>query len=113
MLVRGQAKLPFVYLGNLSQGGLEVTTSFILHAAVFNKASKMMVAVLASLPAKVVDVTVERVWSGRLELEARKFLDLCFKGIKAYAINRILQPASLSAVQNRSMTRQSPRRRKN
>jgi hypothetical protein len=41
-----------------------------------------MVAILASLPSKVVNVTVKRVWSGRLELEARKFLGLCFEGIK-------------------------------
>jgi hypothetical protein len=80
VLVRGQAKLAFVYVGDLPQGGLEVTTSFVLHTTVsIGKASKMVVAILASSPARVVDVTVKRVWSGRLKLEARESLDLCFK----------------------------------
>jgi hypothetical protein len=100
MLVRGQAKLAFMYLGNLSQSTLEFTARFILYATVFDKASEMVVAILAGLPAKVVDVTVERILSGRLELDTRQFLDLCFEGIKAHAIDRILQAAILPAARN-------------
>ena len=100
MLVGSQAKLAFVYLCNLSQGSLEVAAGLILYATVFDEASEMMVAILASFPAKVVNVTVERVRSGRLELDARKFLHLFFEGIKAHTINRILQTAILPAARN-------------
>jgi hypothetical protein len=100
MLVRGQAKLAFMYLGNLSQSSLEFTAGLILYATVFDKASEMVVAILAGLPAKVVDVTVKGVRPRRLELDTRHVLDLCFEGVKAYAINCILQAAILPAARS-------------
>ena len=101
MLVRGQTELALVYLRDLSQRGLEITAGLVLHASILDEASKMVSAILAGLPAKVIDVTVERKWPCRLELEAEKFLYFCLENLEAHAINRILQAGVLSAAQSR------------
>ena len=99
MLVRSQPELALVYLRDFSQRRLEITSRFVLHASIFDEARKMVFAILASLPAKVVNVTVERKVSCRLELEAKKFLDFCLEYIEAHSIDRVLQTGVLSTVQ--------------
>jgi len=42
------------------------------------------------LPAEIVNITVESIRAGRLEMEAEKFLYFCPEGIETHAINRIL-----------------------
>jgi hypothetical protein len=100
VLVRSQPELALVYLRDLSQCRLEITAGLVLHASILDEASEMVLAILASLPAKVVDVTVERIRPCGLELEAKKFLDFCLENIEAHAINRILQAGVLSAAQS-------------
>lgn len=90
MLIRSQAELSLMYLCNLPQSGLEVTVGFILYATIFDEASEMMFAILAGLPAEIVNITVEGVRAGSLEMEAEKFLYFCFEDIETHAINRIL-----------------------
>lgn len=97
MLIRGQAELSLVYLCNLPQRSLEITTGFILHATILDEAGKVMLSVLASLPAEVVNIAVESVRTGRLEGKAEKILYLCFEGIEAHAVDRIPQASILSA----------------
>ena len=99
MLIRGQTELALVYLRNLSQRRLEITAGFVLHASILDEAREMVLSILAGFPAKVVDVTVERKRSCRLELEAKTFLNFRLKNIEAYTVNRILQAAILSAAQ--------------
>ena len=99
MLVRSQPELALVYLRDLSQRRFEITAGLVLHASVLNEASEVMFAIFASLPAKVVDVTVERIRPCGLELEAKKFLDFCLENIEAHAIDGILQASVLSAAQ--------------
>ena len=99
MLIRGQTELALVYLRNLSQRRLEITAGFVLHASILDEAREMVFSILAGLPAKVVDVTVERKRSCRLEMEAKMFLNFRLKNIEAYTVNRILQAAILSAAQ--------------
>jgi hypothetical protein len=105
VLIRSQAKLALMYLCNLLQRSFEVTAGLILNATVFDEASEMMVAILASLPTKVVNVTVERIRPGRLKLEAKKFLHLSSECIKAHPINSVLQTSILSAGQTLSAER--------
>ena len=81
MLVRSQPELALVYLRDLSQRRLEITAGLVLHASILNEAGEMMFTILASLPAKVVDIPVERIRPCRLELEAKKFLDFCLENI--------------------------------
>ena len=100
MLVRSQTELPLVHLRDRSQSRLEITAGLVLHASILDEASEMVFAVLAGLPAKVVDVTVERKRSCRLEPEAKKFLDFSLESIEAHAIDRILQTSVLSAAQS-------------
>ena len=99
MLVRSQPELALVYLRDLSQCRLEITSRFVLHASIFDEARKMVFSILASLPAKVVNVTVECEVSCRLELEAKKFLDFCLEYVEAHSIDRVLQTGVLSTVQ--------------
>jgi len=68
-----------MYLCDLPQSGLEVTVGFILYATIFDEASEMMFAILAGLPAEIIDITVESIRAGRLETEAEKFLYFCFE----------------------------------
>jgi hypothetical protein len=105
VLIRSQAKLALVYLCNRLQRGLEVTSRLILNATVFDEASEMVVSILASLPSKVINVAVERIRPSRLKLEAKKFLHLCFKYIKAHPVNSVLQTSILSATQTLSAVR--------
>ena len=100
MLIRSQTELALVYLRDLFQRRLKITAGLILHASILDEAGEMMFAILASLPAKVVDITVERIRPCRLELEAEKFLDFSLESIEAHAINRILQAGVLSAAQS-------------
>ncbi len=97
MLICSQAELSLVYLCDLPQCSLEITARLILYATIFDEAGKVMLSVLSGLPAKVVNVTMESVRTGRLEGEAEKFLYLCFEGIEAHAIDRIPQASILSA----------------
>jgi hypothetical protein len=87
----------------------------VLHATVFDKACKRMVVILASFPAKVVDVTVKRVMVGQAGIGSQKVSRplLYNKGMKAHAINHILRPTSFPAAQNRSVAKQSLRKRGN
>ena len=64
-----------------------------------NEASEMVFAILAGVPAKIIDVTVERIRPCRLELEAKTFLYFCLKNIEAHTVNGILQPGGFSAAQ--------------
>ena len=88
MLIRSQAELSLVYLCDLPQSGLEVTVGLILYTTVLDEASGMILAILACLPTKIVNITVEGIPAGRLETEAEKFL--CSEGIETHAVNRIL-----------------------
>ena len=90
MLVRSQPELALVYLRDFSQRRLEITSRFVLHASIFDEARKMVFAILARVPAKVVDVTIERIGPCGLELEAKTFLYFCLENIEAHTINRIL-----------------------
>jgi hypothetical protein len=56
-------------------------------------------AIFASLPAKVVNVTIERIGLSRLELEAKEVLDLCLENVEAHATDRVLQASVLSTAQ--------------
>jgi hypothetical protein len=105
VLIRGHAKFALMYLRNLLQGGLEFTTGLILNAAVFDEASKMVFAVLASLPTKVVNVTIEHIRPGGQKLETKEFLHLFFERIEAHSIDSILQTSIFSAAQPLSAVR--------
>ena len=97
MLIGSQAEFSLVYLCDLPQRSFEFATGLILYAAVFDEAGEMMLAIPASLPPKVVDITVESVWTGRLKAEAEKFLYLRSEGIEAHAVDRVFQASILSA----------------
>ena len=99
MLIRGQAELSLVYLCDLPQRSLEITTGLILHATIFDEAGKVMPSILSGLPAEVVNIAVESVRTGRSEGEAEKLLYLCFEGIEAHAVDRIFQTSILSTAQ--------------
>jgi hypothetical protein len=53
----------------------------------------MLLAIPAGLVAKVIDITIESVWTGRLEAEAKKFLYFPSEGIEAHAVERIFMRA--------------------
>src|ERR1700760_3411217 len=97
MLIRSQAELSLVYLCNLPQSSLEVTAGFILYTTVLDKASEMMPAILAGLPAEIVNIAVEGTRTSRLETKAKEFLYLRSEGIETHAVDRILQASILSA----------------
>ena len=97
MLIRRQAEFALVNLGDLPQPSLEIAAGLVLYAPVLDEASKVMLAICASLPAKVVDVTVESVRTGRLETESEEFLHLRFERIEAHAVDCIFQTSVLSA----------------
>jgi hypothetical protein len=105
VLIRGQAKLALMYLRNLLQGGLEFTAGLILNAAIFDEASEMVFAILAGLPTKVVNVTIERIRPGRLKLETKEFLHLFFERLETHPIDCILQTSILSAARPPSAVR--------
>jgi hypothetical protein len=98
MLIGSQSEFSLVYLCDLPQGSLEFATGFILYAAVFDETGEMMLAIPTGLPAKVIDITVESVWTGWSEAEAEKFLYLRSEGIEAHAVDRVFQASILSAV---------------
>ena len=79
-----------MYLCDLPQSSLEITVGFILYATIFDEASEMMFAILAGLPAEIINITVKGIRAGRLETEVEKFLYFCPEGIETHAINRIL-----------------------
>lgn len=89
MLIRSEAELSLVYLCDLPQRRLKITARLVLDATVFDEARKMMLAILASLPAKVVNVTIESVGTSGLEAKAETFLYLGFESIKAHAVDCI------------------------
>src|SRR5712675_294332 len=99
MLIRRQAEFSLVNLCDLPQRSLEITIGFVLYATVFDEAREMVLAILASLPAKVVNVAVESIRARGLKAEAEKLLDICSEGIKTHAVDRIFQASILPAVQ--------------
>jgi hypothetical protein len=90
MLIRSQAELSLVYLCDLPQSSLEVTAGFVLYTTILDEASEMMPAILAGLPAEIINITVESIRAGRLETKAEKFFYLCPEGIETHAVDRIL-----------------------
>jgi len=97
MLIRRQAEFALVNLGDLPQPSLEIAARLVLYTPVLDEASKVMLAIRAGLPAKVVNVTVEGIRTGRLETESEKFLHLRFEGIESHAVDCIFQTSVLSA----------------
>src|SRR6266404_2537467 len=90
MLVRRQTELALVYLRDHSQRRLIFTAGLVLHAPILDEASEVVFAVVADMPAKVVDITVERKRPCRLELAAKTFLHFCLEIAEARTANRIL-----------------------
>jgi len=97
MLICRQAEFALVNLGDLPQPSLEIAAGLVLYAPVLDEASKMMLAICARLPTKVVDITVESVRAGRMETESEKFLNLRFERIEAHAVDCVFQTCVLSA----------------
>jgi len=59
VLIRCQLEVAFVDLRDLSQARLEVLLGFVLHAAVLDEGSIVVLAIFAGDPTKFVDVACE------------------------------------------------------
>jgi hypothetical protein len=84
-------------LGDLFHARLEVFARLILDTPVLDEEREMMLAVFACYPAKIVDITVESVVTGRLELIAKQFLYFGFEDVEAHPVNGVFQACILSA----------------
>lgn len=95
MLVRCRPERALVPPGNFQQTGLEALSGLILDSSVLNEACEVVLAVLAGVPAKVVDVAVEGEWSGWLQLPAQEALDFALERLETHAVNSIFQASVL------------------
>jgi hypothetical protein len=98
VLVRGEAERALVHLGDLAQAGLEVHPGRVLHAAVLDEERDVRAAVVARVPAVVVDVPVEHERAGGRELVAEQLLDLALERLQAQTVDGVLETRVLAAV---------------
>ena len=69
-----------------------------MYPSVLDKHHKVMLSILISTPAEVVDVAVEGERSGGRELPAEQLLDLLAEAVDAEAIDGVLEARVLAAV---------------
>jgi hypothetical protein len=95
MLVRSQAEGALVYLGDFAETGLEFASRSVFYTSVFDEKREMVLPVRASVPAVVVNITVEceqSVWAKRI---SKQLLDFGFVDIEAHAVDRVLETSIL------------------
>jgi hypothetical protein len=93
VLIRCQLKVAFVNLGDLPQTGLEVLLRLVLHAAILDEGSVVVSTIIASDPAKFVDVTREVERASRLKPVPKSLLNFRQEVLEPHPVNGILQPS--------------------
>ena len=76
MLVRRQPERALVHLGQLLQTGLEVAPGLILDTTVLDEHHEVVPAILALVPAEVIDVAIEAVGACGFKGISEKLLNL-------------------------------------
>jgi hypothetical protein len=97
MLIRSQPERPLVDFCDLFHARLEVFAWFILDTSVLNEECKMVFAVLACYPTKIINIAIKSVGTGRLKGVAKQFLYFGFEDVEAHSVYGVLQTCILSA----------------
>ena len=99
MLIRCQPERALVDLGNFLEPSLEFPAGFVQNTPVLDEHRKVVSAVFASVPAKVVDIAVESVLTSRLVRVSEEFFHLSLVHVQSHAVDSVLEASILATSQ--------------